>query len=326
MANIKNKMQSTLHELYRQGKGVKKREDPEHRYIHSKATLDVYLHQSSRYADWLKTTGVKSRCSEAEAAKHVQAYLDWLAGQGRSANTIHTAAAAVCKALGLRMADYDKPRRTDAPQKGRRPAPSLEGRMDANVEAQAYQRLVKFAGAVGLRRAEYAALRGRDLEIGVDGYTYVIVERGKGGKRQRQRIDPADAGFVQSCFEGLASDDKIFSSRELQNKVNLHRLRREHAQQMYQQYAQRLAEEPAYRAQLLREVREAFSTAGEDWRRNPDMRRIDSSPYYYCRSGVRRSLRASNRPVRYDRLALMAVSVFHLAHWRVDVTVKNYMQ
>ena len=30
--------------------------------------------------------------------------------------------------------------------------------------------------------------------------------------------------------------------------------------------------------------------------------------------------------VAYDRLALMAVSVFHLAHWRADVTVKNYMQ
>lgn len=326
MANIRNKMQSTLHELYRQGKGMKKREDPGHRYIHSKTTLDVYLHQVAQYAAWLKAAGVKSRCSEAEAAKYVQAYLDWLDEQGRSSNTIHTATAAVCKALGLKMADYDKPRRTDAPKKGREPAPSLEGRTDANVEAQEYQRLVKFAAAVGLRRAEYAALRGRDLEIGADGYTYIIVERGKGGKRQRQRIDPADADFVQGYFEGLAPDERVFSTVELRNKVNLHRLRREHAQEMYQQYAKRLAEEPGYRVQLLKEVREAFSTAGEDWRRNPDMRRISTSPYYYCRSGVRRSLRASSRPVRYVRLALMATSVFHLAHWRTDVTVKNYLQ
>lgn len=326
MANIRNRMQSTLHELYRQGKGMKKREDPGHRYIHAQATLDVYLHQSSRYADWLKTVGVKSRCSEAEAAGHVQEYLDWLDSQGRSANTIHTAAAALCKALGLKMADYDKPRRTDAPKKGREPAPSLEGRMDANTDAQRYQRLVKFAAAVGLRRAEYAALRGRDLEIGADGYTYVIVERGKGGKRQRQRVDPVDAAFVQGCFEGVDPDERVFSPTELKNKVNLHRLRREHAQEMYQQYAKRLAGDPGYRTQLLREVRGAFSAAGEDWRRNPDMQRIATSPYYYCRSGVRRSLRASCRPVRYDRLALMAVSVFHLAHWRVDVTVKNYMQ
>lgn len=27
----------------------------------------------------------------------------------------------------------------------------------------------------------------------------------------------------------------------------------------------------------------------------------------------------------FDRLALMCVSVWHLAHWRLDVTVKDYM-
>lgn len=27
----------------------------------------------------------------------------------------------------------------------------------------------------------------------------------------------------------------------------------------------------------------------------------------------------------YNRLALMAVSVFHLSHWRLDVTVSNYL-
>ena len=41
---------------------------------------------------------------------------------------------------------------------------------------------------------------------------------------------------------------------------------------------------------------------------------------------VRRSLDGAGRAVAYDRLALMAVSVFHLAHWRAEVTVKNYMQ
>ncbi len=30
-------------------------------------------------------------------------------------------------------------------------------------------------------------------------------------------------------------------------------------------------------------------------------------------------------PTEYNRLALMAVSVFHLSHWRLDVTVSNYL-
>jgi hypothetical protein len=30
-------------------------------------------------------------------------------------------------------------------------------------------------------------------------------------------------------------------------------------------------------------------------------------------------------PIEYDRLSLMAVSVFHLSHWRLSVTVASYM-
>lgn len=93
---------------------------------------------------------------------------------------------------------------------------------------------------------------------------------------------------------------------------------------MYRSYVQRMKADPNYRAQLLYEVREAFLRAGEDWRTNRDMRRIHTP--YFCRSGVRSSMEANGRAIRYDRLALMAVSVFHLAHWRADVTVKNYMQ
>jgi hypothetical protein len=33
----------------------------------------------------------------------------------------------------------------------------------------------------------------------------------------------------------------------------------------------------------------------------------------------------NNLPTEYDKLALMAVSVFHLSHWRNDVTVASYM-
>ena len=35
--------------------------------------------------------------------------------------------------------------------------------------------------------------------------------------------------------------------------------------------------------------------------------------------------RAAGVPTEYSRLALLAVSVFHLSHWRLDVTVTNYL-
>lgn len=221
------------------------------------------------------------------------------------------------------MADLPHPRRTHAPQKGRTAAPSLRRRSDADAQNPKYRRLVDFAKVVGLRRDEYRNLRGRDLTH-IDGHAYVIVERGKGGKTQYQRIDDVDAPLIESYFMGLEQDDPVFSEEEMKNKINLHRLRREHAQEMYRRYLARLEADPTYQGQLLREIKEAFRRAGQDWRRNPDMRRL-ATPYV-CRGHVRESLDEAGRAVAYDRLALMAVSVFHLAHWRADVTVKNYMQ
>lgn len=54
------------------------------------------------------------------------------------------------------------------------------------------------------------------------------------------------------------------------------------------------------------------------------MRLLDTP--YFTRRAIRRDMRTNDRPLRYDRVALMAVSVFHLAHWRADVTVSNYMR
>lgn len=326
MANLKNRLMGHLYEMYRQGKGMKRKDDPENRYIHSHSTMQVYCREVERFTRWLRTQGVKSRCSDQEAAAHVQEYLDTLIVDGKSENSVHVAAAALSKVLhhvGVRMSGLEKPRRTAAPHKGRQEAPSLAGRRDAQMDSEEHERLVRFALAVGIRRSEYRNLRVRNLCV-LDGYTYIEVERGKGGKRQLQRIDPVDAEFVSEFFRGFDPSAFIFSKSELNNKINLHALRREHAQAMYRSYVQRMEADPNYRAQLLYEVREAFLRAGEDWRTNRDMRRIHTP--YFCRSGVRSSMEANGRAIRYDRLALMAVSVFHLAHWRADVTVKNYMQ
>ena len=88
----------------------------------------------------------------------------------------------------------------------------------ADAQREASPRLYDFAARVGIRRAEYAALRGSDFGEDAVG-AYVLVRRGK--------------------------------TRELAQKLGL--------------------------------------------------------------------------PVGYDRLCTLAVSVLHLAHWRLDVTVDNYL-
>ena len=84
MANLKNRLMGHLYEMYRQGKGMKRKDDPENRYIHSHSTMQVYCREVERFTRWLRTQGVKSRCSDQEAAAHVQEYLNTLVEDGRA--------------------------------------------------------------------------------------------------------------------------------------------------------------------------------------------------------------------------------------------------
>ena len=62
-----------------------------------------------------------------------------------------------------------------------------------------FERLVAFQEIAGLRRAELKDLKGENLQV-KDGKMYIVVEQGKGGKEQWQRILPRDAEVAQRTF------------------------------------------------------------------------------------------------------------------------------
>ena len=171
---------------------------------------------------------------------------------------------------------------------------------------------------MGIRRAEYKHLRGDDLVVDESGYPCVRVRRGKGGKYQEQRIAQEDEHFVRSFFDG--SKNKVFSQEEMKNKLDLHHLRAMRAQRAYKDYLARLETDSDYRAQLTEEVRRRWvRLCSKKW----DPKRVEGN--YCIRGNSRRLALAHGLPIKYDRLAVMAVSVFHLSHWRCDVTVANYL-
>ena len=194
-----------------------------------------------------------------------------------------------------------------------------------------FERLVAFQEVTGLRRAELKDLKGEDLRI-KDGKMYVIAQQGKGGKEQWQRILPRDAEIVQRTFDGIKKDQHVFDDKEMKNKIDLHGLRAEHAKECYDYYVERIKQDPAYREQLREELQQYFkdhhSPNGElDARAYErfcdDMNKNEG--VYQMRGDTRKLAEAHERPTEYDRVALMAVSVEHLAHWRLDVTVVNYL-
>jgi len=186
------------------------------------------------------------------------------------------------------------------------------------VGRKASPRLHDFAAVVGIRRAEYTRLRGDDLVYDESGYLCVQVKRGKGGKFQLQRILPGDEMFVRAHFDGSAS--LVFKKAELDNQIDLHHLRAVQAQRAYRYYEMRLRNEPEYRRQLEVEIR-AW------WRKYNKCRwkQREFEGAYKLRGANSQLARRLGRPTEYDRLAVMATSVFHLSHRRCDVTVSNYL-
>lgn len=150
-----------------------------------------------------------------------------------------------------------------------------------------------------------------------------------------QRILPQDESAIITLFSGLAPRERVFSREEMNNKIPIHALRRAHAQEAYNYYLQQI--QSGHRQDLIDDLKQYFQTYHAKSPGEAGNRRLAKQYMRFCQDlyknhGVYR-LRGENlkraqragRPIVYDRVALMAVSVYHLAHWRNDVTAKNYM-
>lgn len=272
-----------------------------------------------QFADWLKITmpgvDLTALSDYGMAAAVLQIYSDSLQISDKSPATIHTMLAYPCKALKVGMAEIQKPRRSaSAIRRGRSEAGA--------VDPEKHKRLIDFQSRVGIRRAELAKLTGQDWQQDESGHWCVVVRRGKGGKMQLQRILPGDVAVVSGYFGGSA--ERLFSDDELANKLNLHRIRAEQARRAYAYYEREL-QSPEARQKAVTELSARYMQYNrgsvDKWLSELDR----TGGRYYLRGENRQKAIAAGRPVVYDRLALMMVSVFHLSHWRLDVTVTNYM-
>lgn len=145
---------------------------------------------------------------------------------------------------------------------------------------------------------------------------------------QLQRILPQDKKFVADLFKDKESNERIFSADEMKNKLNLHRLRALCAQNACRYYSDRLeAEGEIYRQQLIREIGARWNTYNinpKTGKPKPLNKRLLNGTY--CLRGENKKFAEQHGlPVAYDRLALTAVSVFHLSHWRNDVSAESYL-
>jgi len=264
------------------------------------------------YSKWARENGLKT-ANLAEVRASIPEYIEARRKQGLSSATLHTDLACLCRATGASMSDFMTIRRGQ-PTKGR----SDESR---RVRTPENQRVLAFATKVGIRKMEYSHLKGSDF-VQKGGRAYVVVRKGKGGKRQEQLILPEDVEFVRSYFDG--SENYVFSKEEIKacTHANLHEIRRERAQKLDERWRVEL-KDPAKREEMMRLLEERFN---ENPKKMGKFSRSKMDTPYRTRGEVRKELYEANKPLEYDRLALLSVSVLALAHYREDVCVKHYMK
>lgn len=271
-------------------------------------TREQYYRSADDFARYLKDHGMKYATPE-EAKGQIQNYISHLRDEGKSASTQKARLAGVCSALGEQMKNY-KYDSVGIPTRGRDTVPR---RNETN------ERIVEFAKAVGIRENEYAKLTGKEI-VEKDGRTYVIVEKGKGGKYQEQLIHEKDVDFVKSYFSGKGENERIFTHQEMvaSEHANLHACRREHAQELYQHYK---SMGPDERKEIIALLRERFDA-------NPKKcGKFDEAALnkpIHLRGIYRQEYLSRGMEPTLDRFAVRAVSVLHLAHYRDDVVCHNY--
>lgn len=305
-----------------------KSRDPAHG-ITDRDTKRTYKAAIKRFCTWTKENNYTREEVLGDPRTYLQQYADSLVDRGISAASVHTYLSAPCKGLNVPMQHISKPERAIGAITRSRGGKNPRGKKDA--EKPEYARLVAFQQAVGLRRAELAHLQGKDLQKR-DGVLYVIVRQGKGGKEQWQRVLPRDAKTVAKTFEGIGRDEKVFTVEEMRNRIDLHGMRAAHAQNCYDHYLTRIKQDPDYKSQLQEELK-AYFREHHDPEKELDLKAyerfcldmVKNQGIYQMRGEARKLAEENERPTDYDRTALLATSVFHLAHWRLDVTIVNYL-
>ena len=293
-------------------------------------TYKAYRDNGKKFQTWCREQGIGKKEVFQDPAAVVQKYTDELIQKKLSPSTIHAYLVPVCKAFKVDLQAINKPKRTAGHINKSRGGHNKQGQQETKQER--FKRLVDFQKAVGIRRSELAALNYNDLQKDESGYLCVHVAQGKGGKEQYQRILPQHIELVQAVFipDGEKKNaDKVFSPEELNNKIDLHGMRAEVAREAYAYYLQRLEADPDYQKelfdQLLNRCLAANLNVKGQYKFIANLDKCLNNTQYVLRGENKQRALKQGKPVSYNRMALMAVNVFHLSHWRLDVGVKNYL-
>ena len=300
----------------------------------SNHTKSNYMHAIKSFDSWRKDAGLSNKYVRENSRESVVRWAVHLKTSGISQSTIHTMVAGCC--CGLVVPSNGIVKHGTAMDKTK--SLGRSERTQAAREKKSNKDIVRFQSMVGGRRTALGRLTGNCFVYDESGCPCVLFERDKGGKPHKQRIRLEDVEAVKAYFDAVGPDELLFP--KLDKDLDLHGIRAENARCNYQYYAQ-IASMPEGREQLRQQLWDRYTDpeigckawllAKEKGDRSK-MRKLEyrfrqqmADGTYYLRGANRQAAIERGRPVAYDRLALLAVSVFSLSHWRLDVVSKFYI-
>lgn len=172
----------------------------------------------------------------------------------------------------------------------------------------------------GLRRRELGHLKVDDIKF-IDFETVHIFSVGKGGKHNRTVLKGIVA--VEKLKEYIdraekMGNDFLLTKAEAHVPDGLHYCRAMCAQITYNAVLQEMENDPAKRAEYIQKIKDEFKRCSRKLKENFD------KPYR-LRGYNREAALSIGKPIVYDRVAAMYVSLFILQHFRTNTTILHYL-
>lgn len=283
--------------------------------IFCSSTLKSYLKAVDSFAQFCKEVHGTKRISPEDAAKYVQDYVNWSIEKGYSPHTIYTHLSGICKALHLKISDYEKPQRhyTDAIRSIHPAKNDAYNTTRAAVALRANR-------IIGLRRSELCSLPLQNIHF-LSNDRVEVHTIGKGKKHNINTIsDPHEISVLREMVDAAQQKGQVFllSKAETQNDADLHHARAQKAISVYQKVVADMKENPTHRAYYQAEIKRIFAENRKPLRENLNLP-------YRCRGKNREKLLEMGKNTIFNRTAVLYVSCTITNHFRSDTTVQHYL-
>ncbi len=205
--------------------------------MHSYTTRSVYQQQVLAFVNWCRTGHSIRSLEQLDANAPVLAsrYLDERLAAGQSPYTLQT----IRSALRLFFANRELAQDIVLPPRFREGITRSRGaaKRDAGFQPAHWQPLIAFLQATGLRRKEVSVIRVRDVQINDEGRAEVQIFSGKGGRPRTVVARPGHDEALLDVVRGRNPEERVFP--RIPSLLDVHALRREFAQGLYQELSGR---------------------------------------------------------------------------------------